>query len=70
MKLILREYLSSLREREELDAILPDLLSELGYAVYSRPQRGTTQNGVDVAAISPDNAQERKVCLFSIKRGT
>jgi hypothetical protein len=69
MKLILREYLASLREREELDAILPDLLSELGFTVYSRPGRGTTQYGVDVAAVSPENATGRKVYLFAIKKG-
>lgn len=69
MKLILREYLSSLREREELDAILPDLLSELGFTVYSRPQRGTVQHGVDIAAISPATSGEQKVYLFSVKKG-
>ncbi len=69
MKLILREYLASLRERSELDAILPDLLSELGYNVYSRPGRGTVQHGVDVAAISPEVDGGKKVYLFSIKKG-
>lgn len=69
MKLILREYLTSLREREELDAILPDLLSELGFNVYSRPQRGTVQHGVDVAAIGPEGADDAKLYLFSIKKG-
>lgn len=68
MKLILREYIGSLKEREELDAILPDLLSELGYHVFSRPGRGTTQHGVDVAAIGEHNG-ERKVFLFTVKRG-
>lgn len=68
MKLILREYLASLRERSELDAILPDLLSELGYNVYSRPGRGTVQHGVDVAAISPEGEGGKKVYLFSIKK--
>ena len=48
MKLILKQYLSSLRERGELDAILPDLLSQLGLIVFSRPGRGTRQDGVDV----------------------
>ena len=43
MKLIIQEYLASLKERGELDAILPDLLSELGLNVYSRPRRGTRQ---------------------------
>ena len=70
MKLIIRQYLASLKERGELDAILPDLLSELGLNVYSRPRRGTRQNGVDVAAIgqlTDDNTD--KVYLFSIKGG-
>ncbi len=69
MKLLFRQYLSSLRERDELDAILPDLLSELGYTVYSRPQRGTAQVGVDVAAVGKDDDGERKVFLFSVKQG-
>lgn len=70
MKLILREYLASLREREELDAILPDLLSELGFTVYSRPQVGTTQHGVDIAAVGPAGADgRRKLYLLSVKKG-
>ena len=51
MKLIIREYLSSLRERGELDAVLPDLLSQMGLNVYSRPGRGTRQDGVDVGRL-------------------
>lgn len=69
MKLLFRSYLASLREREELDAVLPDLLSELGFTVYSRPQRGTTQAGVDIAAVGMDEDGERKLFLFSIKQG-
>ena len=69
MKLILREYLALLRERAELDAILPDLLSELGFNVYSRPGRGTVQHGVDVAAVGRDDEGQAKVYLFTIKRG-
>lgn len=71
MKLIIREYLASLRERNELDAILPDLLSELGFNVLSRPSRGTRQYGVDVAAVGPDedDGGKRKLFLFSIKPG-
>ena len=70
MKLIIQQYLASLKERGELDAILPDLLSELGLNVYSRPRRGTRQDGVDVAAVGKlegDNTD--KVYLFSIKSG-
>lgn len=70
MKLIIKDYLASLKEREELDAILPDLLSELGFTVFSRPQRGTVQHGVDIAAVGIDEVDnQRKVFLFSIKPG-
>ena len=69
MKLIFVEYLASLRERGELDVIMPDLLSELGLSVISRPARGTKQYGVDVAAVGNDGDGTRKVFLLSIKPG-
>lgn len=71
MKLIIKEYLASLRERNELDAILPNLLSELGFNVMSRPSIGARQHGVDVAAVGPDenDGGKRKLFLFSIKPG-
>lgn len=69
MKLLIRDYLASLRERDELDAVLPDLLSELGFNVYSRPQRGTSQLGVDIAAVGKDDDGEKKLFLFSVKQG-
>lgn len=69
MKLIIKEYLSSLRERGELDAILPDLLSQMGLNVYSRPGRGTRQDGVDVGAVGSLNGGPEKVYLFTIKPG-
>lgn len=69
MKLVIREYLASLRERDELDAVLPDLLTELGFVVYSRPSRGTRQYGVDVAAVGLGRDAVRRVHLFSVKSG-
>ncbi|MGF6509404.1 hypothetical protein [Paraburkholderia sp. 32] len=69
MKLVFRQYLASLKERKELDAVLPDLLSELGYTVISRPTVGTRQYGVDVAAVGKDSDGSRKLFLFSIKQG-
>lgn len=69
MKLIFTEYLASLRERGELDVILPDLLSEIGLSVISRPSIGTKQYGVDVAAVGKDTDDVRKVFLVSIKAG-
>lgn len=69
MILVIRQYVASLRERGELDAMLPDLLSELGYTVISRPSVGTRQYGVDIAAIGPASEGERKLYLFSVKPG-
>ncbi|MEI9996395.1 MAG: hypothetical protein WDM91_17490 [Rhizomicrobium sp.] len=69
MKLLIRDYVASLKEREELDAILPDLLSELGFNVISRPGRGTAQRGVDVAAVGNLGGGKPKLYLFSVKPG-
>jgi hypothetical protein len=69
MKLLLSDYVGSLKERGELDAILPDLLSELGYRIISRPAIGVTQRGVDIAALGKDEDGERKLFLFSVKAG-
>jgi hypothetical protein len=69
MKLLIRQYVASLRERGELDAILPDLLSEMGYNIISRPSVGTRQYGVDIAAVGIDEDGERKLFLLSVKQG-
>ena len=69
MKLLFVEYLASLRERGELDAIMPDLLSEVGWSVISRPAVGTTQHGVDVAAVGPGEDGVKRLHLISIKSG-
>lgn len=69
MKLLLKEYVASLRERDELDKLLPDLVSELGWHVFSRPAVGIRQLGVDMAACGKDDDGQKKVFLFSIKPG-
>lgn len=71
MKLVVMHYLRSLRERDELDAILPDLLAESGFEILTRPRRGTRQAGVDVAAVGPnsDRGGTRSLFLFTIKSG-
>ncbi|WP_439894705.1 chemotaxis protein [Pseudomonas syringae] len=70
MKLVFRQYVAALRERDELDVVLPDLLSELGYNVISRPGRGTDQAGVDVLAVGPADAfGDKKLYAFTIKKG-
>ena len=70
MKLLLTDYIGSLKERGELDAILPDLLSEIGFNVISRPAIGATQRGVDIAAVGKDKEDGiKKLFLFSVKAG-
>ena len=69
MKLIIKQYLSSLKERGELDSMLPALLSQIGLNVFSRPQKGTRQDGVDVGAVGSLNGEPERVYLFSIKAG-
>ncbi len=69
MKLILKQYLASLKERNELDAVLPDLLSSMGMNVFISPTRGVKEYGVDIAAVGRVNNLEEKVYLFSVKSG-
>ena len=69
MKLILKEYLASLNERDELDAILPDLLSQMGLVVFSTPRRGIKEYGVDIAAVGSIGGEQEKVYLLSVKAG-
>lgn len=69
MKLILKQYLASLKERAELDAVLPDLLSSMGLNVFISPTRGVKEYGVDIAAVGRVNDEEEKVYLFSVKSG-
>jgi hypothetical protein len=66
---IVREFFRGLKERHELDAIIPELLTAMGYEVISRPMVGTRQYGADVAAIGTDDDGIRKLFLFVIKKG-
>lgn len=72
MKIILKEYLASLRERGDLDkAVLPNLLSAIGLRVLNTPMIGTRQNGVDIAAVGKIDGEDEQayLYLFCIKAG-
>lgn len=69
MKLIIREYVSQLKESGELDKLLPDLLLSMGIEPISRAQIGVRQYGVDVAAVGMINKGEKTLFLFTIKQG-
>lgn len=71
MKLVIREYLSMLKESGELDALLPDVLLSMNIVPISKAQVGVRQHGVDVAAVGPDpmNGGKRTLFLFTVKQG-
>ncbi len=69
MKLIIKEYLSLLKESKELDSLIPELLLAMGHEVISKPQIGVRQYGVDVASVGIDKDGIKKVFLFTIKEG-
>jgi len=72
MKIILKEYLTSIKERGQLDgSVLPNLLAEIGLEIISTPMIGTRQHGVDIAAVGKIKAKDSERCLylFCIKAG-
>lgn len=70
MRLIIAQYLQTLKEREEFDSLLPDVLLAMGYVPISKPQTGVRQYGVDLAVlgISPEDGV-KELLLLVIKRG-
>lgn len=69
MKLIIKEFLSQLRESGELDRLLPDLLARMKLIPISRAQMGVRQNGVDIAAVGKDKDGVKTLYLFVLKVG-
>ncbi|QHE83378.1 hypothetical protein [Hydrogenophaga sp. BPS33] len=70
MRLIISQFLRTLRERDEFDRLLPDLLLAMGYVPLAKPQTGVRQFGVDLAAVgkSPVDGIE-ELLLLVIKQG-
>ena len=64
MRLIIKDFLSQLKEKDELDFLLCDLLLQMGYTTKSRPQTGNRQFGVDIRA---DKENDMLLCV--IKQG-
>jgi len=69
MKLIRDQYLRTLKERDEVDRLLPDLLLSMGYVPRSKAQTGMRQYDVDLAAERLAEDGVRELLLLVIKRG-
>jgi hypothetical protein len=70
MKLVLSQYLRTLRERDEFDRLLPELVFEMGYVSLAKPQAGPRQFGVDFAAVGKSRVDGvDEILLFVLKQG-
>lgn len=69
MRILLREYLAMLKESGEFDALVPDLLRQMGIVPLSTPQIGIRQAGVDIAAVGKGGAGIKTLWLFVLKHG-
>ncbi len=67
--IIIQEYLSSLKEDNELDYLFPLLLDNMGFKIISTPKnsKGQSQYGKDVVAIGPDENGKKWKWYFELK---
>ncbi len=71
-QLIVQDYLTSLNEKEQLDAILPLLLTAMNFEIVSTPNKtvGIQQFGKDVIAVGTDPEDNVKTrYYFEVKGG-
>lgn len=64
MRLVIKDYLLQLKEKDELDLLLCDLLFQMGYITDNRPETGNRQYGVDIRAHN-----ENEILLSIVKQG-
>lgn len=72
-RIIIREYLESLKEDQELDSIFPLLLMAKGFEVLATPNnaKGQSQYGKDIVAIGTDEKTNSKYrYYFELKGGS
>lgn len=64
MRLVIKDYLLQLKEKDELDLLLCDLLLQMGYNTDNIPKSGNRQFGVDIQA-----HRENEILLCVVKQG-
>ena len=72
MKILIRDYLATLREEKELEVLVADLLLNMSIEPVTKAQKGTLQKGVDISAVGPDpdDPEVEKLFLITIKAGS
>lgn len=70
MRLILTEYINSLKEDGELDVLIQNILRAYQFEIVSKTERGR-QYGVDIYAVGKDfdDNNRKKVFLITVKQG-
>lgn len=68
-KLIIQDYLSSLKEDVELDYLFPLLLSVMGFRIVqtAKESKGQSQYGKDIIAIGSDESGQKHRWYFELK---
>ena len=68
-KRVIRDYLESLKEDNELDYIFPMLLQSMGYQIISTPKnsKGQSQYGKDIVAVGYDSEGIKCKWYFELK---
>lgn len=70
LKLIIKEYLTTLKEDKELDLLLSDLLLNMRIMPLIKPEKGVRQYGVDLMGFGKDEDDNKeKLFLFVVKKG-
>ena len=64
MRLIIKDYLLQLKEKDELDLLICDILLQMGYVTDNQPKTGNRQFGVDIRAHN-----DEEILLLVIKQG-
>ncbi|NOR46410.1 MAG: hypothetical protein GQ534_12565 [Candidatus Delongbacteria bacterium] len=70
LRLIIKDYLQSLKERNELDYIFPILLDQMGYQIVktANSSQGQPEYGKDIVAIGKYN-KKKTLYIFQLKAG-
>lgn len=71
IRLIVLDYLSNLKEKDELDYIFPFLLDQLKFKIIKNvtASRGQSEYGIDTMAVKVDKDNIKKLFIFQLKGG-
>ncbi len=70
-RLFVKEYLETLKEKEELSVIFTFLLEAMGFRIFSKPKEnyGLKEYGKDIVAVGKDEDGFKKKFYFELKGG-